>query len=354
MTRVKSCIATLPCSSDSSEPGAGPSRDRSVEFTFIEPPFWFLEHEVRTPGGKFPRGLRRIVGGPFRLAPRRIMHESHDSAGGDDIRARADQGRVGLQFLGDMGLGVARIEDHHDLVARADEPLGALDDLRRDGISLDERNVARELVVLDRPAVLGAYLDVDPDDTSIAAHRLEQGGVEDQRTSVSHAGLDNDIGLQCEDDLLQPDQVFRMLDDRSPEPCERVGVFLIPAGLEPQIRKQLESLFAVEVQTLAVSDERIFRCVDYDAHEPMPPRQEFNAGEDAPVFRSSRSSPLSIEVGACQPSMRSTFAMSATSAAGSSSRLAWEPNWTSSRALRWSATLWMTWRTATPRPVPTL
>ena len=48
-----------------------------------------------------------------------------------------------------------------------------------------------------------------------------------------------------------------------------------------QIRKQLESLFAVEVQTLAVSDERVFRCVDSDAHEPMPPRQEFNAGEDA-------------------------------------------------------------------------
>ena len=60
------------------------------------------------------------------------------------------------------------------------EPAGALDDLRRDGISLDQRNVACELVGLDRPTVLGADLDVDPHDATLAAHRLEQGGIEDQ------------------------------------------------------------------------------------------------------------------------------------------------------------------------------
>src|SRR3954470_489750 len=126
-----------------------------------------------------------------------------------------------------------------------------------------------------------------------------------------------------------------MLNDRPPEPGESVGIFLIPAGLEPEIRDQLESLLAVKVEASAVrSDERIFRRVDYNTHEPTPPRHEFDAGEEVPVFRSSRSSPLSIEVAACQPSVRSTFAMSATSAAGSSSRLAWVPKWTSSRALR--------------------
>src|SRR4051794_19335978 len=126
------------------------------------------------------------------------------------------------------------------------------------------------------------------------------------------ASLDDDIRLQCEDDLLQPDQVFRMLDDRAPEPGESVGIFLIPAGREPKVRDQLESLFAVEVDALAVrSNERFFCGVNYYAHEPTPPREEFTAGGDAPVFRSSRSSPVSIEVGACQPSVRSTFAMSA-------------------------------------------
>ena len=88
-----------------------------------------------------------------------------------------------------------------------------------------------------------------------------------------------------------------MLNDRAPEPSESIGIFLIPAGLEPEIRDQLESLFAVKVEASAVrSDERIFRRVDYHAHEPTPPRHEFDAGEEAPVFRSSRSSPLSIEV----------------------------------------------------------
>ena len=81
---------------------------------------------------------------------------------------------------------------------------------------------------------------------------------------MSHAGLDDDIGTQREDGLLQPDEVFRVLNDRAPEPSECIGIFLIPAGLEPKIRDQLESLFAVEVEASAVrSDERVFRRVDY-------------------------------------------------------------------------------------------
>ena len=114
---------------------------------------------------------------------------------------------------------------------------------------------------------------------------------------MSHAGFDDDIRTQREDGLLQPDEVFRVLNDRAPEPSECIGIFLIPAGFEPKIRDQLESLFAVEVEASAIrSDERVVRRVDYHAHEPTPPRHEFNAGEDAPVFRSICSSPLSIEV----------------------------------------------------------
>src|SRR6476660_6647927 len=109
MTRVKSCITAPRGSSDSLEPGTRPSGDRSIELTFIEPPFWFLENEVRMPGRKLARGLRGIVGHPFRLAARRIVHQAHDTVGGDNVGAGGDQGCVGLKLLGDVGLGVARI-----------------------------------------------------------------------------------------------------------------------------------------------------------------------------------------------------------------------------------------------------
>ena len=104
-------------SSNPFEPSARPSGDGSVELTFVEPPFWFLENEFGVPSDELVRGLGGIVGDPFRLAARRIVHEPHDAVGGDDIGTGADQGRVGLELLGDVNLGVARIEDDQDLVA---------------------------------------------------------------------------------------------------------------------------------------------------------------------------------------------------------------------------------------------
>src|SRR3954470_14418547 len=88
---------------------------------------------------------------------------------------------------------------------------------------------------------------------------------------MSHAGFDDDIRTQREDGLLQPDEVFRVLNDRASEPSEGIVIFLIPAGLEPKIRDQLESLFAVEVEASVIrNDERLVRRVDYHAHNRRP------------------------------------------------------------------------------------
>src|SRR4051812_45643323 len=216
MTRVKSWITVPPCSPDALEPGAGPSCDRSIEFAFIEPPFWFLENEVGMPSRKLACGLRWVVGGPFRPAARRIVHEPHDTVGRDDIGTRGNQGRVGLKLLGDMSLGVIGIQNDQDLVAGPKEPADAVDDIWRGGISLDEGNIACKLVRFDRPTVPRTDLDVHAHHATLAAHGLEQGGIEDQRTTMSHAGFDDDIRTQREDGLLQPDEVFRVLNDRAP------------------------------------------------------------------------------------------------------------------------------------------
>src|SRR6266545_3203242 len=111
MTRVKSCITASPRSSDSFEPGTWPSRNRSVELTLIESPFRFLENELGVPRRKFACGLRGIVGTPFRLSTRRIMHQPHDPVRCDDIRAGTYQRRIGLEFLHDVSLGMTRIQN---------------------------------------------------------------------------------------------------------------------------------------------------------------------------------------------------------------------------------------------------
>ena len=68
---------------------------------------------------------------------------------------------------------------------------------------------------LDRRAIVRPDLDVDADRAAMA-HRREQAGVEHQRTAMRHAGLDDHIGAQPPDDLLNADHVFGELDDGRP------------------------------------------------------------------------------------------------------------------------------------------
>src|SRR5262245_26191963 len=130
-----------------------------------------------------------------------------------------------------MGLGMTRIEDDHHLLAWADKLACASHHFSVGRISLNERNIRSELVAFDSLALLRADFDVDSDHATLAGHGLEQRSTEDQRAAVRYSCLDDDIGTQCEDHLLQPHQILRMLDDRAAEPCESVGIFLVPTGL---------------------------------------------------------------------------------------------------------------------------
>src|SRR5262245_985911 len=224
---------------------------------------------------------------------------------------------------------MTRIENNHHLVAGADKRACTSHDFGCGGVALDQGDVACKLVAFDRPAVLRVDLDVDSHHAPLVPQRFEQRGIEDQRTAVSHARLDDDVGTQRDDRLLQSNQIFRMLDDRAAEPRESIGVLLVPASFEPEVRDQLVRLFAVEVEAPTVRRERPFCSVDYDAHA-TPPRDGFGAAEDA--SSNSLSSPSSSEVAARQWQTRWTFAMSAISDSASSSRCGRAPKRTSSRA----------------------
>jgi hypothetical protein len=201
-------------------------------------------NEFRMMCGKFDRGLRRVVGDPFGAAARCVVDEAHDAVGGNEVGVRRNEGRIGLELCCDVRLGVTRVENDHDPIAWANACARPADHFRRDGVSLDEGNGGRKLVRFDGAAVVRTDLDIDADDPPRSAHRLEQRRVEDQRAPVRDAGLDDDVGPQVEDHLLQPDEILRVLDDRAAEPGESIGIFLVPADLEPELGNQLECLFA--------------------------------------------------------------------------------------------------------------
>ena len=97
--------------------------------------------------------------------------------------------------------------------------------------------------------------------------------MENERAPMSDAGLDDDVGGDIVDDLLQPHEILGMLDDRSAEPCEGIRILLIPARLEPQRRDELERLPTVQVQradlTIVLERETPNLGVDRDPHSVL-------------------------------------------------------------------------------------
>jgi hypothetical protein len=70
-------------------------------------------------------------------------------------------------------------------------------------------------------------------------------GIEHQGAAMGYAAFDDDIGLQL-NRLLQPEHVFRQLDDGAPEPCEAVDIFDVPAGTQPRLGHDLKGFRAFE------------------------------------------------------------------------------------------------------------
>src|SRR5262249_13746836 len=147
------------------------------------------------------------------------------------------------------------------------------------------------------------------------------------------------------DHLLQADQVLRMLDDRPPHPGKSVGIFLVPAGLEPPFGDQLKGVSAIKIEGAAIIGDQGSRlAVDHPAHHAVA----------ALSAAKTRSSPASTLVGACHPSSRATFVMSATSVAGSATSVGLAPQRNNPSAPIRRARCSTASRTLVPRPVAML
>ena len=59
---------------------------------------------------------------------------------------------------------------------------------------------------------------------------------------MSNAGFDHHVGRDPVDQLLDPEHVFRELDDRPAHPAEAVYVFGVPAAAKPGLGDEFERL----------------------------------------------------------------------------------------------------------------
>src|SRR6266536_3314813 len=102
-------------------------------------------------------------------------------------------------------------------------------------------------MLFDCRPVVRPDVDVDSDHAP-PAKQLAEGGVIDERTSVRDAALDDHVRLDTINHLLNTDDVLRQLNDRAAEPAEGIDVFLVPADLEPELGKQLETFRRIELE----------------------------------------------------------------------------------------------------------
>ena len=188
----------------------------------------------------------RIVPRPIGRRARRAGELRHDAVARDDVAAGRDQRRVQFEFGLDMRAAVIGVEDHQRMLARRHARRAPR---RRWPGSVELPSISemyeRQRMRLDRRAVVRPDFDVDADRAAMP-HRGEQAGVEHQRAAMRDAGLDDHVGAEPPDHLLDADHVLRKLDDRAAHPTEAVDVFHVPAAAQPGCRHRLERLGRVQ------------------------------------------------------------------------------------------------------------
>src|SRR5262249_15417920 len=102
---------------------------------------------------------------------------------------------------------VIRVEDHEHCFPAPDERTYHPDDFRRRRTALHQGDVGAKLVTLEGDAIVRTDFDIDAYDSPMP-HRLAQTRVEDERTSMSDASLDDHVRTQPINDLLCPDHVL--------------------------------------------------------------------------------------------------------------------------------------------------
>src|SRR5262249_32321166 len=94
---------------------------------------------------------------------------------------------------------------------------------------------------LDFFSIVSTNIDIDSQDTAFAAEQLQHRGIKNDGPSVCHTRLDNALGLNGPNQLLQGQDVLGKLNDRPSHPGEVIRIFVGSRFQHPLQRKPGES-----------------------------------------------------------------------------------------------------------------
>src|SRR5271165_2497685 len=119
---------------------------------------------------------------------------------------------------------VVGVQYHQDTLVSGPDLPDLLDHARCDRVALDRRYRGGERVCGQHRASVRANVDVDPEHLTLATQKLEHACTQDERPAVRDSRLDHKVGPSVPDQLLNDDDVLRVLNDRNPEPGEVVRI----------------------------------------------------------------------------------------------------------------------------------
>lgn len=125
----------------------------------------------------------------------------------DEVRADGDAIAPGPQLLGDMGLGVVRIEDDH-AVRRGQQRFDLADGGLVSRATLNEPDARMPGQRPSRRAKLN--VDADNDRFGRSAAQIEKGREVEDRPAKGDAGLDDELRPNAKDELLVKMQIERI------------------------------------------------------------------------------------------------------------------------------------------------
>ncbi len=153
-----------------------------------------------------------------------LRHVFNDRIEYQTIASLAGQRGICLQFREDMVMCVIAVQADQNARAGRRGCFHLIDDLRIDGGSLDHVNPARHRVRLDCRAIMGANIDINPQNPPLRRSRVQHRPRLDRIAVVEHcqhcrtlnegaamgnAGFDDQVRLHIPDDFLKGHHVCR-------------------------------------------------------------------------------------------------------------------------------------------------
>ncbi len=153
--------------------------------------FWFANSSAAL------RGLFQAQSGWVRGAYQLF----HDPVHCDYVGAIADKRSVSIELAEHVFLAVVRVQENEGPLSRMDLRLNFVHDCGFYRVPFYQRDKREQRVSFDSRSIVRSDLDINPYYSSFV-HRLAEASIEDERSAMGDAGLDDNVGFDRIDDFL--------------------------------------------------------------------------------------------------------------------------------------------------------